>query len=321
MNRKFLAWRCGWTMALLMGGLPAHAEEAHVHHAPPQAAPGAAPVVTSAISAATATVAATGVKADSVVATVNDQPITRAVLDELARTRAGLPNPYDAETPEEATQREQSLSGIDRKQLLDDLVAMEVLSQQARARGIHTRPAIVAEAELQYKTLLAQQLVRELIAEIEVEPTEVVKRFAEQRPEQMYQVSHILLKDESAARAAITELSKGADFEKVARRRSLDPQSKKDGRLGWLMLNQMEEPFAAAASTLKAGDYTRQPVVTTSGWHVIRVNAKRELNKPSLEDSWDILRTQVLQEKVQARVRQLTQEARVDVARPQGSAQ
>lgn len=318
MNRKFLAWRCGWTMALLMCSLPARAEDAHAHHTPPQAAPSAAPVVTS---AATATVAATGAKADSVVATVNDQPITRAVLNELARTRAGLPNPYAAETPEEARLREQSLSGIDRQQLLDDLVAMEVLSQQARARGIHTRPAIVAEAELQYKTLLAQQLVRELIAEIEVDPTEVVKRFAEQRPEQMFQVSHILLKDESAARAAIAELSKGADFEKVARRRSLDPQSKKDGRLGWLMLNQMEEPFAAAASTLKAGDYTRQPVVTASGWHVIRVNAKRELNKPSLEDSWDILRTQVLQEKVQARVRQLTQEARVDVSRPQGSAQ
>lgn len=43
-------------------------------------------------------------------------------------------------------------------------------------------------------------------------------------------------------------------------------------------------------------EYTRKPVGASSGWHVIRVNSTRKLEKPSLEETWDTLRIQVLQE-------------------------
>lgn len=251
------------------------------------------------------------------IARVNGQPITQSVLEELAKSRVGVANPYDEATPQEEEERRKALASVDREKLLQDLVVMEVLAQKARERGLHLRTDIAAEAELQYKTLLQQHLVREMIKDIKVEQEEIAVRYAAQQPDQEYQLSHILLKDEASAKAAIAAIEKGVRFEQVAHERSLDKHSSKDGSLGWLMLNQMEEPFAAAATGLKAGEYTRKPVETMYGWHVIRLHATRDLKKPSLQDMQSILYTRILHEKVQERVRQLIKEAKIEAVRQQ----
>lgn len=283
MNRNLAAQRCLCTLAFLASASAAHAGDTLSH---------------------------------STVATVNGQTISRAVLEELVKSNVGVPNPYDEETPQEAAERNKALAEADRRKMLDDLIVMEVLAQKARERGLHLRADIAAEAELQHKTLLGQHLVRELIGEIRVEPDEIAARYAAQKPEQLYRLSHILLKDEAGAKAAIAEIEQGADFGQVARRRSLDRHAGKDGGLGWLMRNQMDEPFAAAAGALKAGEFTRQPVGTAAGWHVIRLHAVRDARKPSLEDMRAILRSEILHEKVRERVRRLMQEARIELARP-----
>lgn len=247
------------------------------------------------------------------VATVNGQPISRAVYEELLKAQVGVPNPYNEDTPEDAAERRKAMLATDRAGLMDKLIVMEALAQQARERGLHLRADIAAEAELQYKTLLQQHLVRQLIGEIAIEPAEIAARYAAHKPDQEYKISHILLKDKFAAHAVIDEIAKGASFEKLARRHSVDKQSKKDGNLGWLMLSQMTEPFAEAAVALENGGYTRKPIQTSDGWHVIRMDGKRDLPKPAFKDMRDILREQILQEKVHARVRQLMQNTKVEI--------
>ncbi|OGB21445.1 MAG: hypothetical protein A3I66_18115 [Burkholderiales bacterium RIFCSPLOWO2_02_FULL_57_36] len=247
------------------------------------------------------------------VATVNGQPISRALHDELLKAQVGVPNPYNEDTPEDAEERRRAMLATDRAGLMDKLIVMEALAQKAQERGLHLRADIAAEAELQYKTLLQQHLVRQLIDEITIEPAEIAARYAAQKPDQEYKVSHILLKDGVAAKAVIDDIEKGASFEKLARRHSMDKQSKKDGSLGWLMLNQMVEPFAEAAAALEIGGYTRKPIETSYGWHVIRVDGKRDLRKPVFDDMRDILRTQILQEKVQDRVRQFMQNTKIEI--------
>lgn len=291
MNFKSVAWRhCCGALAFIAASFCAHAAD--------KAAP--------AVSAPST---------NDVVATVNGRPISRAVYDELIKSQAGVPNPYDEETPEEAGERHKRIANTDRAQVLEKLVVMEALAQKARERGLDTQPDIVAEAELQYKTLLEQHMVRQMLANIKIDPAEIADRYAAQQPEQSYKVSHILLKDEASARVAIAALEKGVSFEKVARARSIDKQSKKDGSLGWMMVSQMDDSFAQAASALQVGEYTHKPVETTYGWHVIRVDGKRDLPKPSFENMRDILRTRILHEKVQAQVRQLMQETKIEVKR------
>lgn len=248
-----------------------------------------------------------------VVATVNGQPITRTIYDGLVRTHVGVPNPYTSETPQETEDRNKALLSIDRNKVIEHLVTMEVLAQKAQERGMHLRPELLTEAELAYKTLLEQELVRELIAEIEIDPGEIQKRYTEQKPDQKYKLSHILLRTEEEARAVIIQLEKGANFEKLARSYTTDKSSSKDGSLGWLMLNQMLAPFAEAVTRLERGQTTGEPVQTLLGWHVIRLHETRAIEKPPFQAMYEILRSQILQEKVRARVRQIVKEAQIEI--------
>lgn len=251
-------------------------------------------------------------KGDTVLVTINGHPVRRALFDGLVKARSERINPYDEPDQGEAT-GSTNAPAMDRKAVFDDLVIMEIMAQKAHERGIHLRSGVIAEAELQYKTLLQQELVRELIAEIRIEPAEVLARYEAQTPERSYKVSHILLKSEQEANAVIGELDKGARFQSVARKRTLDSNTKTDGMLGWMMASQLEQPFAAAADRIKPGSYSRKPVRTRYGWHVILLHAARYLDKPPFASAQTWLRQEILHEKVSARIRKMRQDAKVEV--------
>lgn len=256
------------------------------------------------------------IKGDTVLVTVNGQPVRRALFDGMIKARTEIANPYD-EPEEGVANKAKSAPAIDKKAVFEDLLSMEILAQKARERGIHLKPEIAAEAELQYKTLLQQELVREIIAEIRIEPAEIKARYDAQKPERSYKVSHILLNSEQDARAAIKELDKGAKFQATARKRTLDANTKKDGMLGWMMASQLEPSFVAGIETIKPDGYSRVPVQTQYGWHVIQLHAARFLDKPPLEKAQTWLRQDILHEKVTARVEQIKREAKVEVPQPQ----
>lgn len=249
----------------------------------------------------------------NIAVTVNGEPIKAEIVNQMARARAGVQNPYDEALFPRNTTQTAPPTGPERAQLIEDLVAMEVLVQKARELGLHQRPQVMADLELQQKTLLSEYMVREIIKSIKIDPAEVAARYAAQKAETQYRISHVLVKTEAEAKAAIAELDRGAGFEKVVAGRSIDRSGGKDGSLGWLTQNQMLEPFAVAARSLSTGAYTRQPVQTEFGWHVIRVNEVREYKKPLNEQLQNELRTQILQEKVDLRLSQLRQGAKVEV--------
>lgn len=253
---------------------------------------------------------------DTILVTVNGQPVRRALFDGMVRARTEHDNPYDE--PEQGVQgKPKSAPAVDQKAVFDDLLSMEILSQKARERGIHLRPQVAAEAELQYKTLLQQELVREIIDEIRIEPAEVRARYDAHKPERSYNVSHILLKSEQDANAVIGELDKGAKFAAVARKRTLDANTRKDGALGWMMASQLEQSFVSGVETLKPSGYSRTPVKTQYGWHVIQLHGARFLDKPPFEKAQEWLRQEILHEKVNARIAQLKRDARVEVPKLQ----
>ncbi|AKJ30238.1 peptidylprolyl isomerase [Caldimonas brevitalea] len=247
--------------------------------------------------------------AGTAVAKVNGVGIERSLLDALLQARQGVPNPYEEAAPDAKA----APTPEDREAALRDLVMTEVLVQAAAQRGLHQRPEVAAELELQRKTLLAQQLVREIVAEVRVEPAEIEQRYRERPPQYEYKVSHVLLPDEAAARATIAQLQRGARFAAVAKARSTDTRSRRNGELGWLMLNQLEAPFAAALQSLGVGEYTREPVQTPYGWHVVLLQGRRELPRPSLDSMRAVLREELLHEKVQGRLAALQRQAAVEL--------
>jgi len=87
-------------------------------------------------------------------------------------------------------------------------------------------------------------------------------------------VSHILLKKETEANAALEELKKGASFSKIAQERSLCPSKKRGGDLGFFGRGQMVKEFEKAAFALKKGE-TSEIVKTQFGYHIIKKTDER----------------------------------------------
>ncbi len=250
---------------------------------------------------------------DQAVATLNGEPVKRALLDHLTEAQSGVANPYDA--PASAATAT-SAPSVDRQQLLDELLGIELLAQKARERGLDKAPDVAAEAELQSKTLLAQRVVRELVNSIRISEAELMRAYDERVPAHEFHTSHVQLADRQAAESVISRLQQGQHLADLARSLSTDPASRSQGGdLGWLMMDQMPADFAAATRALKPGEYTVQPVKTDQGWHVIQLEALRPLpERPSLQTAKAWLHPQLVHAKVQAQQQQWREQARIQVS-------
>ncbi|MDP3652639.1 MAG: peptidylprolyl isomerase [Rhodoferax sp.] len=100
-----------------------------------------------------------------------------------------------------------------------------------------------------------------------------------------YHASHILLKSESEALAALGSIQSGTSFEETARKQSIDGSSAKNGGdLGWQLAETYVKPFENALRSLGAPGLLPQPVKTPFGWHVIRVQGMRPFALPGFEE-------------------------------------
>lgn len=91
-----------------------------------------------------------------------------------------------------------------------------------------------------------------------------------------YRVSHILVRSEAEAKAALAAIQAGSPFEEQARQKSIDSGSRpKGGDLGWALPSVYVEPFAAALRSAWQAGQLADPVKTPFGWHVIRIDGIR----------------------------------------------
>lgn len=246
---------------------------------------------------------------DEAVAIVNGQALSRAMLDIRLDQRLNEWG-QDARGDDEA-------SITIRQEIIDDLVLMELLTQQAMAQGMDQHPEVIAGAELAYKTLLAQRLVREMAEQTEITDDEVRDRYRQLPEEPAYKISHILLADEAAALEVIAALDGGGDFARLADERSSDASAGEGGNMGWLTSNRLMYPIADAVAMMEPGQYSRTPIETAAGWHVIRLEGTRTMPGLSLEEAEPWLRDEILNEKVKMQFAELRKKAEIEL-RPLG---
>jgi foldase protein PrsA len=111
------------------------------------------------------------------------------------------------------------------------------------------------------------------------------------------QASHILVKEEEAAKKIKLELEQGQSFEELAKKYSEDFNSKeKSGDLGYISPGKMDKAFEEAAYKLKKGEVS-EPVKSKLGYHIIKVTNIKEL-KPFDQVKEDI-RKNLIQMKAQ----------------------
>jgi peptidyl-prolyl cis-trans isomerase C len=129
--------------------------------------------------------------------------------------------------------------------------------------------------------------------------------------EQEVHARHILVETEDDAKAIEEELKKGADFTELAKKKSKDPGASDGGDLGFFTKDQMVPEFSAVAFSLEAGKIS-DPVKSQFGWHIIKVEEKRNRKAPDFDQVKSQIETYVTRKAQADYVAKLRETAKVE---------
>ena len=183
-----------------------------------------------------------------------------------------------------------------------ELTDIYLLTTQPKAEEFAEDPQIKAQLELQYRGTIAQAVARDFVESNPATDAEILAEYEaqlEQSSDKQYKARHILVESQGEAEALINQLNEGEDFEALAKEFSTGPSGPNGGDLGWFAPDQMVKPFADAVVALEDGAYSKAPVQTQFGWHVILREDTRENEPPTLESVRDAIKQRVEQEKFQ----------------------
>src|SRR6202022_69405 len=129
--------------------------------------------------------------------------------------------------------------------------------------------------------------------------------------EQEVHARHILVETEDEAKAVAEELKKGADFAELAKKKSKDPGASDGGDLGFFTKDQMVPEFSTVAFALEPGKIS-DPVKSQFGWHIIKVEEKRNRKAPDFEQVKGQIETYVTRKAQADYVAKLREAAKVE---------
>lgn len=206
--------------------------------------------------------------------------------------------------------------------LLNELVNHFMIAKSPEGRALAETPEVMAALEVAQARLVAQAFIRAEIAATPIDEGELRALYDERYTEsdgKEYKARHILLDDEQSAREVIAELESGADFAELARERSTGPSKTSGGDLGWFEPGQMVAPFAAATARLADGSYSKDPVQTQFGWHVILREASRDVAPPDFDAVRDELILELQQQRVADVITRIRNDTRIEIQSAEGT--
>jgi len=206
------------------------------------------------------------------VATVNGDAISVDKFNSYARARA------------------QQQQGVDidkhRGAIINEMINRQLMVQDAIKKGLDKKPQVIAEIQNQHDNILSALMVREKLSSNEV-TDEMLKQeydeFIKNTNFDEYQISYMMVKTKEEAEDIAKKLDAGADFAELAKEKSLDPNGKQGGSLGWISPTRLPAPFAKMLGTLKKGEHGTMS--EPNGQHIFRMDDIRTQDAPSFEDS------------------------------------
>ena len=203
-----------------------------------------------------------------------------------------------------------------RKAIREDMINLEVLTQEAVKLGLDKNPDVILQTELTRQQVLASAYVQDYTKSHPVSEDQLKQEYDKLKanlPKNEYNARHILVEAEAEAKAIIAQLGKKGNFEKIAKEKSKDVGSaERGGSLGWQVPNGFVPEFANALTSLKKGAYTKDPVKTQYGWHVIKLDDVRDVNVPAFEEVKPQIQQRLHQQSVQGIINDLRSKAKIE---------
>jgi peptidyl-prolyl cis-trans isomerase C len=202
-----------------------------------------------------------------------------------------------------------------REQIIGFLINVKLVAKAAEKEKLGEG----AEFETRLKFLRDKALMQAYLEKLGKEGVseEAVKKvyddtIKEIKPEQEVHARHILVETEEDAKKAAERIAKGEDFAVVAKEMSKDPGSGAEGGdLGFFTKEQMVPEFADAAFKMEPGKVS-EPVKSQYGWHIIKVEEKRDRAVPKLEEVRGQIEDYVHKKAQEDAVKKLLDEAKVE---------
>lgn len=239
-------------------------------------------------------------KKDGVIAVVNGKEITASMLQAYQKSRGFIDN----------ISKQQQI-----QMMVEELINRELIYQDAVKNGVDKSESVQEQLDLLRKNVVAGAMLKNVTEAAKISDEDLKKEY-EKRKDQLatheYKASHILVEKEADAKTIIAEIDKGADFAELAKKKSTGPSATHGGDLGWFKPDEMVEPFAKAVEALKNGEYTKTPVKSDFGWHVILREDSREVPPPPYEQMREQLKMRVQNLQIENYIGPLRNQAKIE---------
>jgi peptidyl-prolyl cis-trans isomerase C len=241
---------------------------------------------------------------DPVLAVVNGTEVRRSEVVESAKS---LPPEYQA-------QLDQILPA-----LVERYVDLKLLGDRAAASGLNDDPEVKETLAKLQEDVVREVFLRRYLKE-RVTDEALQTRYQEflknNPPQPEIHARHILVPTKEEAQKAIADISSGKDFSEVATALSKGGSAQNGGDLGYFVKDDMVPEFAEAAFAMQPGEISKAPVQTQFGWHVIKVEDRRDRQPPSFEEVKPTLEGEAQQETVTALLKELREGATIEIKTP-----
>ena len=244
---------------------------------------------------------------NDVVARVNGMDVTR---DDVATAILQLPPEYQ-QVPMEVLW----------EPILEQVIDRKLLSEAAIEDGLEESEAFQQQINLLREEMLQQAYLQQQVdAGITTEALDAayeqfVVDFDASDAAQEIHARHILVSTEDEANALIERLDDGEDFAELAMEASIGPSGPDGGDLGFFKKEDMVPEFGNAAFALESGE-TSQAVESPFGWHVIKVEERRDATAPAFEEVASQLSNELAEKLITEEIDQLRADADIEMLEP-----
>ncbi len=240
-----------------------------------------------------------------VLAIVNGRPIT---LSEFDFRWSELP----------ATTRERYETEGGKQRFLEELIARELLMQEARRLGLHRSPTIQVRSQRYKEKLLLEEVTRAVTSSVDISEEELEAYYARHGavlpPPDRIEISQIVTSNVYAARDIKRMLDEGISFPTLARRYSTDQFSRaRGGDLGLYQKGTAPPEVEDKIYRLRPGRVS-DPIKTESGYYLVKVTSRKPGDRQEVLQARELLKQELVAEKRQQHVEDYLQRLKENAA-------
>lgn len=197
---------------------------------------------------------------------------------------------------------------------LDDMIARKVFSQAARKAGLEQVPEVSRRVRLASDSVLSSAFYRDYVKGSVTE--EQVQNYYSANMEKFFipvrlRIRSIRVSTEAEANAIAVELQKGAAFDDLAKKNSIDTISaSKGGEIGWFVKGEQDPSLESVAFSMKKGEIS--PVIkTASGYEIIELEERKGGRQRSFDEVKKEIANFLRREHIEAEYKRYYEKAQV----------